>query len=168
MTEKHDAKQKLTELLDRFDVAMLVTRTTEGELRARPMAVAGVFEPGDVTFVSALDTAKVDEIARDPRVCVTFNRAGAFASLSGHVHVRQEPERARAVWQPSWNAWFPEGADTEDLCLLEVRATTGELWNLSPQATLRYVFEAGKALLQGERVDPKRLGDHETVDVRPS
>lgn len=167
MKKTHDAKQKLTELLDRFDVAMLVTRTPEGELRGRPMAVAGVTEPGDVTFVTSLDTAKVDEIARDPNVCVTFSRAGAFASVSGRVTVRQEPARAREVWQPSWNAWFPEGARTKDLCVLEVRATTGELWDLSPTATLRYLFEAGKAMLQGDRVDPKRVGDHETVDVRP-
>jgi len=36
------AEAKLKELLNEFSSAMLVTRTAEGELRSRPMALADV------------------------------------------------------------------------------------------------------------------------------
>ena len=42
---------KLQELLAEFDLAMLATRTAEGQLRARPMALAEIEPDGTLWFL---------------------------------------------------------------------------------------------------------------------
>ena len=46
------ADEKLRELLEDFDAAMLVTRTGAGQLRSRPMAVADIERGGTMWFVT--------------------------------------------------------------------------------------------------------------------
>jgi general stress protein 26 len=53
---------KLHELLAGFGVGMLVTRTHDGHLRGRPVAVAEVEPGGTVWFVSVRHAGKVDEL----------------------------------------------------------------------------------------------------------
>src|SRR5882757_1513401 len=74
---------KLRELLGEFGVAMLVTRTTDGSLRARPMALADVEPNGTLWFVTDRHSGKVDELEHDTHVAVTMQSRLKFVSLSG-------------------------------------------------------------------------------------
>jgi general stress protein 26 len=57
--------RKLHDLLEDIGVAMLVTRTPEGQLRGRPMALAEVEPDGTLWFITGKHSAKVDELAAD-------------------------------------------------------------------------------------------------------
>jgi len=159
-----DAHQEFRELLDTFDNAMLVTRNVQGELRARPMAVASTERDGDLWFATSIDSGKVDEIRADDHVAVTLQGGGKFLSLSGTATVVVDRARIDALWSDAWKVWFPDGKESKDLGLIHVAAHHGEYWDYGAKETLRFLFEAGKALYAGEEIDAEALAS-EKVDL---
>jgi general stress protein 26 len=77
--------EKLHDLIEGFDAAMLVTRTADGRLRSRPMALADVEENGTLWFLTQRGSGKMAEIARDEQVNVALQSSYKFVSISGTV-----------------------------------------------------------------------------------
>jgi general stress protein 26 len=152
---------KLHELLEEFSVAMLVTRTPEGQLRGRPMALAEVEPDGTLWFITDRHSGKVDELGRDAHVAVTMQSRMTFVSLSGAATPVEDREKVARLWKAEWRAWFPGGKDDPNLLLLRVKGQAGEYWNDGGLGGVKYLIEAGKALLTGSRPqvdDPKIHG----------
>src|SRR6185312_14312000 len=95
-------EDKLRELLNEFGVAMLVSRTPEGALRGRPMALAEVGAGGTLWFATGRRTGKVDELAADGRVALTMQSKAKFASLSGTASVVEDREKVARLWRAEW------------------------------------------------------------------
>jgi general stress protein 26 len=144
---------KLRGLLEEFDVAMLATRTKDGQLRARPMALAEVEPGGTLWFLTDRHSAKVDEIERDVQVLVTMQSKTKFVSLSGTAAPVEDRARVARLWKLEWQAWFPGGKDDPNLVLLRVDGDEGEYWDNSGTSGVKYLVEVGKALLTGDRPD---------------
>ena len=144
---------KLHALLEEFGTAMLVTRTGEGSLRARPMAVAEVQPDGTLWFVSGRHSGKVDELAHDSHVVVTMQSRTKFVSLSGKAAPVEDRARVSRLWKAEWKVWFPGGKDDPEIVLLKVEPDAGEYWDNSGASGLKYLIEAGRALVTGQRPD---------------
>ncbi len=147
---------KLQELLAEFDVAMLATRSAEGELRARPMALAEVEPDGTLWFLTDRHSGKVDELQRDAHVVVTMQSRSKFVSLSGTAEPVEDRQRVARIWKAEWQAWFPGGQDDPNLVLLRVDGHAGEYWDNSGTSGVKYLVEVGKALVTGKRPDVDR------------
>jgi general stress protein 26 len=143
--------EKLLKLLREFDVAMLVTRSEDGSLRARPMAIAAVESDGTVWLVTDRHSGKMDEIGRDSQVSVTMQSSSKFVSLSGVAFHSEDRGKIAELWNESWKVWFPGGKDDPNLTLLGIQGQNAEYWDNSGFHGLKYVFEAGKAYLSGTR-----------------
>jgi len=144
---------KFRELLEEFGVAMLITRTPEGQLRGRPMALAEVETGGTLWFASDRNSTKVDELARDSHVVVTMQSKTKFVSLSGTAETVDDRAKLAQLWKVEWKVWFPGGQDDPNIVLLRVAGNTGEYWDNSGTSGLKYLIQAGKALLTGTRPD---------------
>ena len=144
---------KLRELLNDFGVGMLVTRTPSGELRGRPMALAEAQPDGTLWFATDRQSAKVDELERDGHVAVTLQSKTTFVSLSGTAAVVDDRAKLAQLWKVEWKVWFPGGKDDPHVVLLRVDGTRGEYWDNSGTSGLKYLIEAGKALVTGSRPD---------------
>lgn len=153
---------KLHELVESFGVAMLITRTNDGEMRGRPMALAHVDESGDLWFATGKHSAKVDEIEQESHVAITMQDKTRFVSISGVATFSQDRAKIAELWKTEWKVWFPGGKDDPNITLLIVDSTMGEYWDNSGVSGLKYLIEAGKALLSGTRPeiedDPKIHG----------
>lgn len=143
----------LRELLAEFGTAMLVTRTPDGQLRGRPMAVAEVEAGGTVWFATDRHSGKVDELARDSHAAVTMQSGAKYVSLSGTAAVVDDRTKAAELWKPTFQVWFPGGKDDPNLILLRLDPAAGEYWDNSGTGGIKYLIEAGKALLTGNRPD---------------
>jgi general stress protein 26 len=146
-------RQKFQELLTGFSQGMLVTKAPDGNLRARPMALAEIAENGDLWFATGSDSGKVEEIHADRNVCVTFQDDSHYLSISGLARCDTSRDRIAKLWQEAWRVWYPQGRDDPNLTLLVVEAHTGEYWDNSSIEGLKYLFRASKALVTGERVN---------------
>lgn len=156
------AEEKLRDLLQDFGVAMLVTRTLDGQLRARPMALADVQPDGTVWLLTDRHSGKLDEISRDQHVNVTAQSSTKFLSISGTASPVDDRPKVAQLWKESWKVWFPGGKDDPSLVLIRIQGDTGEYWDNSGTSGIKYLIEAGKAYLTGTRPhvenDPKIHG----------
>ena len=144
---------KLRELLQDFGVAMLVTRTAEGQLRSRPMALADVQPDGSLWLLTDRNSGKLDEIERDRQVNVTAQSSSKFLSFSGAAAVVDDRRKIGELWNESWKIWFPAGKDDPNLVLIKIQGDIGEYWDNSGISGIKYLIEAGKAYLSGTRPD---------------
>jgi len=156
-------EEKFRELLEDFDHAMLVTRNAQGELRSRPMAVADIQPGGELWFITERHSGKIDEITKDSHVNVAMQSKFKFVSISGTATPVIDQAKVAELWNEAWRVWFPGGKDDPTLVLLKVHGEIGEYWDNSGTSGIRYLIEAGKAYLSGERPrevesDPKVHG----------
>src|SRR5512140_814328 len=132
-SNRAESLRRLGELLKGIHVAMLVTRSGDGTLRARPMATQDAEFDGTLWFFSAQHSSKVSELAQSPEVGLVYGDPSGhrYVSLSGRAEVVRDPERARALWNPLYREWFPQGLEDPELVLLKVEVSRGRL----PQRT---------------------------------
>lgn len=143
-------REQFQDILHSFSSAMLVTKTLEGQLRARPMVIAQCESDADLWFVTDAESGKIDELKEDARVAVTMQNASRFLSLSGKATVSRDKQQVETLWQDRWRAWFPGGVDDGNLVVVHIAAEHGEYWDASSLKGWQYVFATGKALLQND------------------
>ncbi len=144
-------QRQLKDLLKGFDTAMLVTRGANGRVHARPMGVAEINDAGDLYFVTAAGSAKVNEIEKDSDVTLIFQGRLTFVSLSGTAEVVTDQALIDKLWTEAWRVWFPKGKSDPALRLLQVVPDEAEYWDSSGLEGISYAFEAAKAYIKGER-----------------
>lgn len=146
-------QQHLVDVLKDFDTAMLMTRTTSGELRGRPMALAHIEPNGSVLFATSLSNETVREIEKEPRVALTVQGKLKFASVSGIASITRDRALIERHWQEGWKVWFPEGKSDPNLCLITFDAGDGEYWDNTGARGLKFALRAAKAYVSGERLE---------------
>ncbi|MFO0746643.1 MAG: pyridoxamine 5'-phosphate oxidase family protein [Myxococcota bacterium] len=161
-----EKKQTMRELLAKFDTAFLVSHAHgAGHYHARPMAVAGKDDDGDLWFVTAIESPKVREIEADPKVLVTFQDGQRFMAMTGEAQVVRDRKKLDEVWSPTMKVWFPEGKDDPSVALLKVDVHEAEYWDNHGVAGLKYLFKAAKALVTGSRVETGDGRQHDRVKL---
>ncbi|MCW5771438.1 MAG: pyridoxamine 5'-phosphate oxidase family protein [Rhodospirillaceae bacterium] len=158
-----DTREHLFKLLGRFDNAMLVTHGAGGKIHARPMAVAHLSPGSDAFFITSLRSMKVAEIDANPAVLVTFQGGGAYAAIAGKARIVHDRTLIDRYWAEAWTAWFPEGKDDPDICIVAVLAEEGEYWDRGGVQAVKYALAAAKAYVAGEK--PK-VGNDQHARVR--
>jgi len=159
------ATRTLDDLIEKFDTAMLVTRSLNGDLRARPMMIAEHERVATLYFASRAEDPKLDEIVEDSSVAVTMQDAGRYLSISGRARVDTDQSRIDAAWSLSWRVWFPDGSHDPQLRLIAVEPDRAEYWDRKGLNRLEFFWEAGKAILHGTKASDERLRGHEKVDL---
>lgn len=157
MGKQVSQEKTFREVLEHFDNAMLVTRSSDGFLRARPMAIARSEKDGDLWFITSIESGKVDEIVSDPRCAAVMQGMTRYLSLSGRAELVRDRKKLDDLWQKQYDAWFEGGKDDPNLVLLHFVAEEGEYWDSSGTKGLRYIFEVAKALVSGGTVDVSKL-----------
>jgi len=152
--------EHLYDLLKDFDTAMLITRSSDGEMHGRPMAVAELRADADAYFVTSIDSPKMAEINANPGVTLTFQSSNQFASLSGRASIVRNQALIDRLWKKAWKVWFPKGETDPTIALLKFDAQHGEYWDNAGAQGLKYAFEAVKAYATGEtpKADEKQHG----------
>lgn len=146
-----DTYKKLVDLLHDFDTAMLVTRSNDGSLEARPMGVAQVEDDGLLWFVTDRMSGKIADLKQDSQVAITMQSSGKFVSLSGVAAAIDDRVTLNELWRETWKIWFPDGKSSESIILIRIQPTHGEYWDNSGLEGLTYLLKAGTAYLQGKQ-----------------
>lgn len=130
-TTKQEKLQEFQELIDGFDLAMLVTHAEDGAIVSRVMATQKRRAGIDMWFVTTAFDEKVTEIMQRPEVNVSYVNSGSrdWVSVSGTATVNKDRALIRELYQPDWKAWFPDeggekngGPDDPRIALIDVDA----------------------------------------------
>ncbi|MDB6029289.1 MAG: ral stress protein [Verrucomicrobiales bacterium] len=153
MEQRHSAQiNKVRELLEQFDTAMLVTHASGEPHHARPMAIAHIDDDCDVWFFTDRGSPKVNEIEHDERVLIVCQDEHArYLSIMGRAQLIQDEAKANEYWKETFKPWFPGGVNDPGLLLIHVHAENAEYWDSQGSKGIKYIFQAATAYATGTR-----------------
>jgi general stress protein 26 len=148
---------KLYSHIDDIEIAMMTTRRADGHLQARAMATQKHVDGADLWFVTLEDTPKLQDLAADPHVNLSYykDRTREWVSVSGLARITRDRAKIHELYAPDWKAWFPKGddprhgtADDPRMVLIGVDVHTAVFLEVNkPQPVV--LFEIAKGLLTG-------------------
>ena len=141
------------ELLHEFDTATLITRGKSGDLHGRPMAVADVDSDGRLWFITSVDSPKVLEARDDSRAMVSLQSSRQFVTMNGHLELVADRAKIDQLWKEPYRIWF-DGRNDPELVLLCFTPFDAEYWDAAGTHGIKHAFEAAKAYLKGQKIDP--------------
>ncbi len=156
--------QKLRELVKEIDFCMLTTVDEGGDLHSRPMSSNGDIDAdGDIWFFTSASSHKVSEIAKLPKVNVSFADPDnqRYISVSGRAQLVRDRAKIDELWRPEFKIWFPEGKDDPEVALMRVNLEKAEYWD-SPSSTIGYALSFVSSLVTGKEPD---LGENRKVNL---
>ena len=156
--------QKLREMVKDIDFCMMTTIDEGGDLHSRPMSSNGDIDAnGDIWFFTKASSHKVSEIAKLPKVNVSFADLDnqRYISVSGTAQLVRDPAMIDELWKPEFKMWFPEGQDDPEIALLRVSLEKAEYWD-SPSSTIGYALSFVSSLVTGKEPE---LGDNRKADL---
>lgn len=135
----------LSEKMRDIDFAMLSTHTDGGQIAARPMSNnRQVDYDGTSHYFSMGDTRTVSDIARDPKVGLSFlGKSGLlgmkpfFVAVEGHAELIRDKAAFAEHWTSDLDRWFADGIDTPGLVLIKVRAERVHYWDGEDEGEIR-------------------------------
>ena len=157
--------QKLQELVKDIDFCMLTTVDEGGDLHSRPMSSNGDIDAdGDIWFFTNASSHKVSEIAKLPKVNVSFADPDnqRYVSVSGTAQLVRDRAKIAELWRPEFKIWFPEGKDDPEIALLRISLEKAEYWD-SPSSTIGYALSFVSSLVTGKEPD---LGENKKIDLQ--
>ncbi|MGF6832262.1 general stress protein 26 [Paenarthrobacter sp. TE4293] len=160
MTEEQGIS-KVVDIINDSRIGMLTTINEEGALVSRPLAVQDVKDDGDLWFFTGLGTSQVAHVRHDPRVNVSFGKKTEWVSVAGTAEVVTDRQKIRDMWNQVVEAWYPDGPETPDVCLLRVDSDSAEYWS-SPGGTAATVLQWVKSKVTHSRFS---VGESGTVDL---
>lgn len=161
-TRHHDI-EKLKDVIDGLDTAMLTTRDAQGRLVSRPLRMQEMDEDGAMWFVTDRDSHKTEEIAAHPQVNLSFAspRDNTYVSISGKATVIFDKARLNTLWSPAMMVFYPDGLDDPRLCLLRVDLESAEYWD-SPGGLVGNALYLAAAAVTG---DAGVLSENRSMDL---
>ncbi len=127
----------LADAMKDIDFAMLNTHADGGTIGARPMSNnAQVEYDGDSYYFTTDDTRMVQDIARDPKVGLSFQgKAGMlgmrpfFVAVEGNARIVRDKAAFAEHWTSDLDRWFEQGTDTPGLVMIHVAAQRVHYWD---------------------------------------
>ncbi|HPG04528.1 MAG: pyridoxamine 5'-phosphate oxidase family protein [Rhodoblastus sp.] len=161
MDQSIEARQKVWDLIKNIRVAMFVTQDSDGRLAARPMSAVNKTFDGALWFMTAGDSAKLDELRASTNVLVAYAepKDQNYVSARGRAEIVRDQAKVREFWSEAARVWFPGGPEESDIALIKVEVDSAEYWD-APSAMMVYVYGYAKARLTGE---PPDLGETRKV-----
>ena len=154
MTDK--LAQTFWNRIDDVSAGMLAAR----DAPPRPMAQTARKDDGALWFITAQGT-DIAEAARAGSEA-TFTAACAhsklYATVKGKLSVETSKEKLDDIWSPMAAVWFEDGRQDDDIRLVKMRLTEGEVW--ATDGTAKSLYEMAKAGMSESKPD---LGDHGMV-----
>lgn len=143
--------QKLRDCIKDIKICMFTSLDTDGELHSRPMAMQEIDFDGELWFFAKKNSGKVLSIEKDSHVNLAFSHPDKqrFVSIAGSASMISDKKKAKELWSPMYQAWFPKGVDDPDLCLLQVHVHSAQYWD-SP-SSMTHILAFAKALLSGKK-----------------
>ena len=160
MIDKKDA-EKIWKLIQPIGVGMLSTEDQD-IIRARPMQIVQSAFDGTLFFITRKSDHKVTEIEnQDEKVCVAFSdpQRESYVSLSGRSKVVADDALVQKYWAPIVAPYFPEGPESDDLAILEIKCEIAEIWDKESSQMLS-IFDLVRSNLKDTTPDP---GEHEKI-----
>jgi general stress protein 26 len=139
MNTSAERRQRLRQLIEESAVGMLTT-TDQVRLVSRPMLALLLDGDSAVYFLTHASSAKVQQVRSHPRVALTFNGPNStYLAITGHAAVIQDADIIERLWNPTYRAWFPDGAEDREVALLQLVIEKADYWQAPTSRVARLI-----------------------------
>ena len=147
MTDTQDIEKKFWKALKSDRTAML---SLDGVKGAQPMTVLIDEEKSPLWIFTAKETDLVRDLSPGQPGALAFASKGndVFASILGRISIDNDRAMIDRLWNPFVAAWYKDGKDDPELCLLRFDVEDAKVW-IDASSLL-----AGVKILLG--ADPKK------------
>ncbi|KAK6431314.1 hypothetical protein LTR95_012525 [Oleoguttula sp. CCFEE 5521] len=171
-----DEKVKdLTTFIDKTKICLLTTRTPEGKLAARAMALAAKEGNGvDLLFHTNTESGKTDDLDAHSEVNVGFiNNSGEWASISGQANIETDREKVRKYYSPSLKAWLGDlgdgkhdgGPEDPRIGIIKIKSNTIQ-YSASGATMVGQAIEVAKGMVTGQAANVNKLRHIEESELQ--
>jgi general stress protein 26 len=135
-----DALKKYKELVDEIKTCMFIS-SVEANQTARPMATTQVDDDGTTWFFTGKSSLKVHEIKQDHTVHLLYAHPGksSYLDVWGKANLVYDRNKIEELWNPIVKAWFPDGVDDPNLCLLKINPQDAHYWDSESGKMIQFV-----------------------------
>ncbi len=128
--QNEEALKKLKKLAEEINICMFIT-DPENKQSSRPMATIKVEDNGTFWFFTHKSSGKTSEIEQEHDVHLVYSHPGkdSYMDLRGRGSVVTDRAKIEELWNPIIKAWFPQGVEDPDLCLLKVTPQSAYYWD---------------------------------------
>lgn len=157
-----ESRDKVFDLIKDIQVTQLVTTDGSGRFRARPMVAQQEKPDGILWFLASAASGKLDEIESNKQVLLVYSdpRRQNYVNVRGNAEVVHDRDKIRELWSEPVMAWFPKGADDQDIALIKVEVEDADYWD-SPSGRLVHAY--GRAAAEAAGVS-RNAGDNKHVE----
>ncbi len=160
--------QTLAHMISDIDFTMMTTAGRDGSLYSRPMSTQKIDKnnfDGELWFFTKRDSPKVHELEENQKVNLAYAQPDKqkYISVSGLANIVTDKEKMQDLWNPVYKAWFPEGLNDPQLCLIRVQAETAEFWD-SPPSKVVQALGFAKAVITGKPYE--QHGDNKQINLQ--
>ena len=127
-----EAVEKIKEIVKQAQNCFFCTVSAPtGSSAARPMNVRQIDDEGNLWFLSANDSHKNAELARDPSVKLYFQGSthSDFLFLTGRATISTDRDKIKELWEPLIRTWFTEGVEDPRITVIKVVPSEGYYWD---------------------------------------
>jgi general stress protein 26 len=172
--KQHDSidpplEQKLAELhalIEKIDIAMMITKMPSGAMAARPMSTQKRREGVDLWFMTTVESDVVEQLRADPTITLAYydESTREWVSVSGRARLVQDRNVIRDRYQADWRAWLGDeggvrdgGPDDPRIVLIEVDAEHATYFKGTvPRAIAAFRVLKGMVTGEAPKVGAKR------------
>ncbi len=158
-TDRNEALNKLSNLVNDIKIGMLVTVTDDGQFHSRPMITQAYHVDGNLWFFAKRLSDTVHEIEQNPTVNVSYSGGDNYVSIAGKASLVFDVEKKKELWEDSLKIWFEEGPESPDVALVHVQAISAQYWD-TPSTMFGKAVGRVKVMLTG---DKDAIGDSDRV-----
>lgn len=155
-----EAVEKLQSLVKDIGTCMFFTNTQTGIHNTRPMAVIEVDANGNLWFFTNQQSAKVKDIEIDGNVHLVFASPSkdSYLDLRGRASIEKDIKSIEDKWNPIVKAWFPEGKNDPELCLIKVKTDEAHYWD-TDNSKMVEMFKVVASVITGKKLQEGIHGD---------
>lgn len=150
-----DDIQHFAKLIKKTKFAMMTTiNEVDGALQSRPMSLQEAEFDGNLWFFARKSSAVIKQIDHNSKTNLAFSNIenNSYVSACGQGQMVVDHQKAKELWNPLLKAWFPEGLEDPELCLIKVSVESADYWE-SASAPLVKLVGFAKAVLTGKKAD---------------
>jgi general stress protein 26 len=155
--------KRIKAMVEKAGVCFFCTSiNTHQSFSTRPMAVQKTDDEGNLWFLSASDSNKNTELAKNPAVQLLFQGAAYsdYLTLYGSASIHQDKLLIKELWNPMIKTWFTEGVDDPRITVIKVVPSEGYYWDTKHGRLVAFIKQLAGAAL-GKTLDDSIEGSIE-------
>ena len=125
-----------------------------------PYVSTQIDEDGNLWFLSASDSHKNAEIAKDKHVQLLFQGSAHsdFMTLYGTASISKDKAKIKELWEPIVKTWFTDGVDDPRITAIKFIPTEGYYWDTKHGKAVAFLKMLAGAI-SGKTLDDSIQGE---------